>query len=123
MRPSASAVMAEQKMSRISVWFSRGTAVNVPATGSHTVGETAPRQSGPPSHRRILPLSSRTMFIGTMGIPLTGLLGMLITAPNTPPLAVCTVTLLPAVLPLGSVAVAVIVWVPSAREVLSQLYW
>ena len=32
-------------------------------------GRSPPRQSGPPSQKRILPLFSRTMFIGTTGCP------------------------------------------------------
>src|SRR5689334_10628246 len=108
-------------MSRTSVWFSRGTAVKVPATGSQMVGETAPRQSGPPSQKRILPVSRRTMLIGTTGVPVTGLAGVLMTDPNTPPLTTFTLTVLVAVLPAVSVAVARIVWVPSVTLELSQL--
>src|ERR1700686_2166518 len=98
MRPSARAVWAEQKMSRTSVWFSRGTAVNVPATGSHTVGETAPRQLGPPSQKRILPVSRRTIFMATIGSLVTGLAGILITEDHWPtwaPVPLETVTVTP----------------------------
>ena len=79
------------------------------------VGEISPRQSGPPSQKRIFLLFSRTMFMGTMGLPVTGLAGVLITGPKTPPLTVRIVTLPVAVFPLVSVALALMVCWPSAK--------
>src|SRR3954471_3409891 len=66
-RPSASTVWPEQKMSRTCCWVSLGTGMNTLVAGSHSVAEVAPMQSGPPSHKRIFPVVSRTMLIATIG--------------------------------------------------------
>src|SRR2546425_9334852 len=110
-RPSARTVWPEQNKSRTSCCVSLGTAVNVFVVGSQTVAEIAPMQSGPPSQSRIFPVLSKTMFIGTTGVPLIGLAGMSITELHWPsgavPLLTLTETDALAVLPALSRARAV----------------
>ena len=60
---------------------------------------------------------------GANSATVTGFAGVLMTGPKTPPLRTRTVTLLDAVLPLVSVAVAVTVWKPSATAPLDHVAW
>ena len=68
-RPSARATCAEQNKSlSLASGLSKGTGVNVLVAGSHTRADSPPWQKDcPPSHIRILPLSSRAMLMATRG--------------------------------------------------------